>query len=537
MSCNFVIPRAAESNLNVTLASGERLFVLGANGSGKSSLMQLVYSANQATSRRLSAHRQSWFSSNAVTLSPQQKRNAETNIRNSDGNTEARWKDDYSAQRASIAIYDLIDAENVRARTIAGAVDAFNIELAQTLSKKDAPIKIINELLRLSNLPVVISIRENDQVMASKSGGVEYSIAELSDGERNAVLTAATILTVPAGTAILIDEPERHLHRSIISPLLTLLFAKRTDCPFIISTHDVMLCLDHPEARTLLVRGCAYSGNVVASWDVDLVSPGAEIDESLKEDILGARRKILFVEGTEGSLDKALYNIVFPAVTVVAKSSCRDVEYAVTGIRGAANLHWVRAFGIVDNDRRTADDVAQLKSKGVYAVSVFSVESIYFHPEIQRRTAGRHASVVGGDAISRLQDAEVSALAAVSLHVDRLSRRAVEKEIREKILRLMPGQPEIAMLAPVNISIDVAVAVRDETNRLSACLANKDLLQIVSKYPVRETSALSDIATKLGFQNRRQYEEAVRKLLIDDPTAVAFVKSLFGSLDADLGAV
>ena len=77
--------------------------------------------------------------------------------------------------------------------------------------------------------------------MASKSGSDSYSVAEMSDGERNALLLAAEVLTVPSGTLILIDEPELHLHRSIISSLLTGLFSNRSDCMFVISTHEVML--------------------------------------------------------------------------------------------------------------------------------------------------------------------------------------------------------------------------------------------------------------------------------------------------------
>lgn len=112
------------------------MFVLGANGTGKSSIMHLFYKAHHGNARRISAHRQTWFASNTVTLSPEQKRSTESNIQGTDTSPDARWKDDYSAQRASIAIYDLIDAENVRARLIAGAVDGNNIDLAKTLSKK-----------------------------------------------------------------------------------------------------------------------------------------------------------------------------------------------------------------------------------------------------------------------------------------------------------------------------------------------------------------------------------------------------------------
>jgi hypothetical protein len=212
--------------------------------------MHRFYNAYAGHARRITAHRQTWFSSNTVTLSPEERRNMQSHIQGSDAQPDARWKDIYSERRASIAIYDLIDAENVRARAIAGAVDDDNMELAKNLSKNDAPIKIINELLRLSYIPIEISVKENDKVVASKSGCEPYSIAELSDGERNALLIAANVLTAKSGTLILIDEPERHLHRSIISPLLTLLFAKRPDCVFIISTHEVMLPLDNPSARS-----------------------------------------------------------------------------------------------------------------------------------------------------------------------------------------------------------------------------------------------------------------------------------------------
>lgn len=534
---NLIIPRSAGEALNLTVNVGETLFLLGANGTGKSSLMQLLYSPHHANARRISAHRQSWFPSNVMSLSPQQKRDIENSIRGGDASLESRWKDDYSAYRANIAIYDLIDAENVRARSIAGAVDDNNIDLAKTFSKQDAPIKIINELLRLSNIPIDISVRESEQVVASKCGGIPYSIAELSDGERNALLIAANVLTAKSGTLVLIDEPERHLHRSIISPLLTLLFSKRDDCAFIVSTHDVMLPLDNPSARTLLIRGCTYAGSSVSGWDADLLPPETEIDDDLKKDILGGRRKLLFIEGTERSLDKPLYSLVFPSVSVVAKSSCRDVENVVSSIRDSGDLHWLHAFGIIDNDRRTETDINRLKGKGIYALSVFSVESIYYHPYVQGLVAQRHAAVTGDDASTRIANAKTAAIEAIEAHVQRLSERAVERTLREEVFRHLPRREEIAAGTPININIDVANAVTAEHKRLKDALSAGNLAEIISQYPIRETPALDKIAKELGFQKREQYEGAVRKLLMDDNEALIFVKSLFGTLVSDIEAV
>lgn len=534
MSFKLTIPEPNGSPLEVGLDIGQCLFVLGANGTGKSSLMQKLYREHHRKAQWISAHRQTWFSSSSITLSPADRRNTETYISNSDMHAQSRWKDDYAAHRADIAIYDLIDAENIRARSIADAVDNSNIDLATTLSKKDAPIKIINELLRLSNIPIEISVKSNEQVLASKSGSDPYSVAELSDGERNALLIATSVLTAAPGTLLLIDEPERHLHRSIISPLLTLLFAKRLDCVFIVSTHDVMLPLDNPSARTMLIRGCTYNGTTVTSWDADVVPAGSSIDEEIKKDILGARRTLLFIEGDERSLDKPLYSLVFPNVTVIAKTSCRDVDHAVSGIRSTTELLWLRAFGIVDNDRRTAEDISRLNEKGVYAVSVYSVESIYYHPEIQHKLAIRHASVTGEDANALVDAARTAALAAVAPHVQRLSERAVEKTLRDELDKYWPKQAEISAGNPIHIEIDVAATVNEEVAILNQAIAEKNLEKIVVRYPVRETPMLTEITRKLGFQTRDQYESAVRRLLMDDIASLDFVKSLFGTLASDV---
>jgi ABC-type Mn2+/Zn2+ transport system ATPase subunit len=513
MPIDLSVPQESGTSLVVAVENGQCIFVLGANGTGKSSLMHAFYAAHHTAARRISAHRQTWFSSSSVTLSPEQKRQAETNIQNTDMATQARWKDDYSAQRVNIAIYDLIDAENVRARGIAGAVDGGDIDAAKILSKKDAPIKLINELLRLSSIPIEISVRQNEQVLASKSGSDPYSVAELSDGERNALLIAANVLTVVPGTLLLIDEPERHLHRSIISPLLTLLFAKRPDCAFIVSTHDVLLPLDNPGARTLLVRSCTYEGQNVSHWDIDLVPADAPIGDDIKKDILGSRRKVLFLEGDDHSLDKPLYSLIFPAVSVVAKAGCGEVETAVAGIRGAPDLHWVHAFGIVDNDRRAQTDIERLKALGIYAISVYTVESIYYHPEIQRRVAIRQEAVTGENAVTRVAAAKAAVLASLPPHVDRLCSRAIEKTIRNEIDIQRPTQAQIAAGTAINITIDVAAALAAERTALNALVAAQDLENIVCRYPVRETPALTEIARRLGFQDRAQYENAVRSSL------------------------
>lgn len=536
MTFNFSITLLDGQSLDFRMEAGQIVFVLGANGTGKSSLMHRFYTTNRQNSRRISAHRQTWFDSNSIQISAQQKRATETNVLAYDIDPASRWRDNHSGARASLAIFDLLDAENVRARKITSAVDHDDFDLAKALSKTDAPIKIINELLKLSALPIEIFVEKSEQIFASKNGGAQYSIAELSDGERNALLIAADVLTAQPGTLFLIDEPERHLHRSIISPLLTLLFERRADCAFVISTHDVLLPIDNPTSRTLLIRSCVYVGSNISGWDADLVVTPSEIDDSLKKDILGARRKLLFVEGEEHSLDKPIYSLLFPSASVVAKQTCRDVEHAVAGIRDAAELHWLKAFGIVDNDNRDAAEILKLKDRGVYSVPAVSIESIYYHPFLQQRVCERQAKVTGASVPPLLAEATTRALAAISPHAQRLSERVVEAKIRSDLMGKLPRRKDIATTLPINVTIDVPAIVAAEKALLDSAVQRSDLAFLVARYPVRESSALGAIAQTLGFQDRKQYESAVRQLLIDDKVAFSFVQKLFGTLADDIAA-
>jgi ABC-type cobalamin/Fe3+-siderophores transport system ATPase subunit len=516
-------------SFDLPMSASDVVFVVGANGAGKSSLIQQFYIQHPGPKRRISAHRTTWFESNSITLAPSQKRSFDRDIIASGHSHQARWTDGYSNQKTAITIFDLIDAQNVRARGIADAVDAADLNEVDRLKRKEAPLSVLNELLKLSNMPISIAIEANESLVARKWGGEPFSVAQLSDGERNALLMAGDVLTAKPGSFLLIDEPERHLHRAIISPLLTLLFERRKDCAFVISTHDVDLAIDYRDARQLLVRSCQFNLETPVAWDADLMTSGI-IDAEIKYDILGARRKILFVEGKATSLDNALYSIVFPEVSVIPKEVCRQVEQSVLGVNGVSSEHWVQAWGIVDNDGHDTTEIEQKTANGIYSVPFYSVESIYYHPTIVQKIAERQTSVQGGDAKAMHQNAIDAAIASLHSDAERLSLKSAEKSIRRAIFSGLPNQASIKTKMPVSISVDTEAVVTEKANSFSNALTNKDWTAIVTSSPIRESKALHSLVKELGFQNLSDYEKSVRKLLLDDAVALDFVRNLFSDL-------
>ena len=153
---NWNIPQISGQPLQIPIGVDGRLFIVGANGSGKSALIQHFVSTKQNRKvRRISAHRQTWFSSGSIDLTPHDRRRFDQQFMLHEPHFESRW--------------------------------------------------------------------------------------------RNAAIIAATVLTVEPETVLLIDEPERHLHRSIIEPFLSALFDRRQDCAFIVSTHEIALPRCQPE--------------------------------------------------------------------------------------------------------------------------------------------------------------------------------------------------------------------------------------------------------------------------------------------------
>lgn len=531
---NLALPLTKGGQLTIPMGRGAVLFVLGANGAGKSSLMyrwSSEMSKEEASTYRISAHRQNWLKSTALSLTPRSKLQTERQMALEDQQPTSRWRDSYASQRAEMAIFELVAAENRRARGIARVVDSGDSTLASDhATKNESPINVINRILRLSNLPIELIIDDrNEEVLATRQGSQPYSSAELSDGERNAILLAAVVLTVAPGTLLLIDEPERHLHRSIVSPLLTHLFNQRQDCTFIVSTHAVQLPLDSSDSMTLLLRSCEFRDGVPESWDADLLYPGV-IDEQVKQDILGARRRILFIEGSLSSLDYPIYNLIYPDVSVVPKASCRDVEHAVTSLQGTTELHYLHAFGLVDNDDRPEEELKKLREIGVFALPVFSVESLYYHPGVQALVAQRFANIDGRNPETKLAEAKAAALEAIGTQVDYFAERLAEKRLRELVYGSMPTRQSVHSREPIGINLDVASVVAEEVDRLRTALNAQRLEEIIRRYPIRESGALNAIAKKLGFQNKKQYEDAVLTMLAADAKAVTFVRNLLAPM-------
>ena len=328
---------------------------------------------------------------------------------------DALWLEHYPDQKQSAILFDLVAKDNKRARSITGFVDRKDLQAAKHLSQESvSAFAELNDLLSLGTLLIALQNSNDEEILAKhQNANTPYSIAQMSDGERNATMLGAAVLTAEAGTVLLIDEPERHLHRSIIVPFLAAVLASRDDCTLIISTHDLALPATNPQASVLMVRSCDWQGDRAKAWDVQLLESDAQMPEDLRRAILGSRRKILFIEGAESSLDLPIYNALFPDISVMARGTGTNVQKAVDGIRGSHDLHHIDAFGLIDGDGRTPESVHDLRARGIFALDLYSAESLYYCSDALDAVAHRQAGTLGREPSVLRESALQAALARI----------------------------------------------------------------------------------------------------------------------------
>ena len=504
MSYSLTVPTHASHIPTIELDEDQRiLFILGANGTGKSALLHHLYLQNRqgaANAIKITAHRQTWLPS------PRPKMTLDTfldnirSIRRGDQNENSRFRDDYSSQRPNLALCALTKAQEDRADRLAALVDEKEFTQAEEYAEKNPkPIDRINDVFSEAGFAIEIVRAPDDRqsfIVRKTKTQETYGVDRLSDGERNALLLSAEVLTAPKDCLLLIDEPERHLHRSIMSPLLSALFSSRSDCCFVISTHEVLLPQDCEPSQVLILRDCEFQNNQGTSWDADLIDSSIELPSSIKADIWGSRRTLLYVEGEPNGADEKLYRVVFSDITVKAREGCTRVRAAVREARADEELHWLEVYGLVDRDLRGNDEIEELKSSHVYTLDTCAVESIYYCDGLQQAVGGERAEQVGAD---------------------------ISKSIQQAHQATLDEAPTLKDLG------------HEQSKRLRNLIESRDAGSIVSEFPIGKSAIPNAIARKLGFRDKAEYERAVCVFVRKDQEWRARIAAMCGGLQDALG--
>lgn len=504
--------------LSLTVRLGHPLFIVGRNGSGKSALLHRIQKERGELVTYLPGSRTAIFDGEGLSLTASGRRQLVRNLVGWDGSPDARWRNVSGNQRNEKAIHDLTAAENQYksdwANRIADDLDTSRA-IAQ-LRSKVSPLDKVNLILEKSNISVRM-LTEDGELKAS-AGGNSFSFARMSDGERIALILISEVIAAKINVTFVIDEPELHLHRSIVVPLIASLINARPDCEFIVSTHELDLPKAVEVSSVCIVRSTTWLSNGdPAHWDIDIVDRTQDLPDDLITDILGSRRRVLFTEGSDFSLDFPIYSVLFPKVSIRTKGSCKDVERAVSGLRSTNSLHHTEGYGLIDNDGMSSQQINDYLLKSIYALPFYSVESLYYDRDVVCSVAERQAATLAAKTEDQATlvtsvltevNRRVAVAAAKTGTSEHLAGRLAERQMRDALLAHMPKRDDLITNNSSAIQINSVSTYPAELSRFCNMVAVGDTYGIIARYPVRHSGILDAVATALKFSTKTDYELA-----------------------------
>lgn len=215
----------------------------------------------------------------------------------------------------------------------------------------------------------------NNLILTGEGIEGNYPAFQMSDGERIILYLVGRVLLAPERALIVIDEPEMYLHKTIVDKLWNKLEMERQDCVFLYLTHDLQFAASR-NGRKAWIRSFEYP----SKWTIDNIDEN-EIPEELLLKLLGSRKKILFCEGKRNSLDSKIFELLFENYTITPVETCKDVMNFTRAFNKIPNTV-AKAYGIIDRDFRSEDQLEKLQQQNVFSYDVAEIENLFLLPDI-----------------------------------------------------------------------------------------------------------------------------------------------------------
>ncbi|MCW8199888.1 DUF4435 domain-containing protein [Verminephrobacter aporrectodeae subsp. tuberculatae] len=384
MTFTFNIP-TDQGDSEIKLEQGDSIIFLGANGAGKTRLAVHIENALGKNGHRIAAHR-------AIELNPEVQKITEERAKSmlfyGHDPSHGDIPPDHASEQKQVGRWRRKSATHLL-NDFDFVMQALFAEQANTALKthtaareeqglgRPPPTKFeqLQEIFEslLPHRKLRISSEQVDAVdMAS---GKCYSASEMSDGERTVFYMLGQALVAPPDCVLILDEPELHMHPSILGKLWDKIQGTRQDCGFVFITHDLNFAANR-FGQKFVVKNYKHDGPI---WSLDRVPEDTGFDEAIVTLILGSRRPVLFVEGENQSIDVALYSACFPEWTVIPRGSCKDVIHSVRTMLTNSKMTHVTCRGFIDADDHIDGEIPEIS-----VLPVSEIENLILLPDVAK---------------------------------------------------------------------------------------------------------------------------------------------------------
>lgn len=489
----------------ISFQAGLTTVIVGANGSGKTKLAVEFEKQLGLTAHRIAAQR-------ILSLDPAVEKISEEGARaalrfgnakpmNWGGELKARDSVRWGYSQPGFTLNDTGPLLQVLfAEQTTTAVNAYNA--AEEGTPIVPRITFLRRLREIFNrvLPTRSLTTSADEILVTATdveGGQPYSITEMSDGEKAVFYMIGQTLVADEGSVFIMDEPEIHVHRSILSRLWDELESARPDCAFLLITHDLEFAASRAGNKHVVRSYAPASG-----WAIEDVPEAEGFSENLITLILGSRKPILFVEGEHGSLDVAFYRACYPTWTVVPRGSCESVIHSVVTLRHNQAFTRLQCAGLVDADGHNQLDRDTLAANDIQVLPVSEIENLLLLPNISRAILEMN-EFQGNELEQRLETLKSAILddardtKNASEVVLRYCRRRIDRNLKQIDFSADKSVADlVASYAIRTRDLDVSQLATEMETQISAAVDAGDLAALLAIYD-RKKALLALASSKL----------------------------------------
>ena len=195
---------------------------------------------------------------------------------------------------------------------------------------------------------------------------------------------------------------------------------------------------------------------------------------------------VLLCEGTDASVDKDVYEVVFPDLLVVPVGGCTNVVRYLHPLRRRLAQYGMYAYGIIDRDALSKAEVKRLHdANGIYTTKLPFIENIICTPEV---------------------------LKYVCKYKGR-SYDEVLNQVQEELLKTLWKKLKEAL--PINLGIEkneriVSLSIGASTKKKTI---NKHVEAGNILYSYRDKVITSIIGSHIGIKGKKEYYQMIRDML------------------------
>lgn len=510
MSFTFDIPGPSSESTTIELKPGSSTFLVGANGCGKTRLATNAEKQLGEEAHRISAHRSLSLNPDVQKINEQKARYGlrfgSTDVEKTKGQEEIIRKHGRWGGKAETSLLNDFDflVQALFAEQSNVALQTHKAAHARRLSQPE--LTCFQKLTEIWNrvLPDRTLQITGDDINVAANGQPPYSAAEMSDGERAIFYMLGQVLVAEPNSVLIFDEPELHIHRAILSRLWDEVEVARPDCSFLVITHDLEFAASRAGQKFVI-----HSYQSPEQWVIEQVPEDTGFSEEAVTLILGSRKPILFVEGTDSSLDLAIYRACYPDWTVLPRGACENVIHAVTTMRRNASLTRITCSGIVDADDYNNEDKDELARLGVAVLPVSEIENLFLLPEIA--TAILEEEKFQGEELQEKLDTLTQAvLKEVEKSIDgavlRYCRRRIDRTLKKIDLKDAASSADLARIyRERTAALDVVAVAEEARGRIEGAVQKRDLPTLLANFDSKALLALAaqhlKSTSKNAFEN------------------------------------